>query len=97
MDNKKNLIGKSISLLGSSVVNDIGSMDKDIIDSNGRNELYVSFPAEISISLKSDNDKDTDYITIPAGAEMNMSNIFFKNIKIKSVTIQTGFIYTAVN
>ena len=89
------LRGKSIALLGSSVVNDIKVSYPELFPYASMEQLSLVFPAEIELSITSGDHVDTDYKTIAANNTFSMTDLSFSNLKIKSVTIQTGYIYTA--
>lgn len=90
-----NLRGKVVTINGGNVVNDIKIAYSELFDADGGEELSIKFPSDISVSLTSNDGIDTDYNTITAGNELVLSGITYTNIKIKSATTQTGYIYTA--
>ena len=93
--NFKRLRGKKVDVAGSLAVNDIKALYPALFDTDGAEDVSITFPAEVSVSITSNDEVDTDYRTLAANTEFTMSGVNFTNIKIKSATAQTGYIYTA--
>ena len=91
----RKLRGKSVLVIGSNVENDLLSLYPDLFSYPSIEQIYMEFPNEITFSLTSPDYVDTDYKTLSAGKIFSLNSISVRNIKIKSVTEQTGYIFTA--
>lgn len=89
------LRGKEVTITGSLAVNDVKVLQPSLFDADGAEDLSLSFPYDVLVAITSDDGVDTDYKSLAANSEFTMSGVRFTNIKIKSATGQTGYIYTA--
>ena len=95
MQELRKLRGKSIEVLGENAVNDLLTLYPEIFSYPSIDQIFIEFPNEIQFSLTSPDNVDTDYKTLGAGKIFTLNSISVSNIKIKSATTQTGYIYTA--
>ena len=95
MQELRKLRGKSIEVSGSNAVNDLLTLYPEIFSYPSIEQIFIEFPNEIQFSLTSPDNVDTDYKVLSAGKIFTLNSISVSNIKIKSVTSQTGYIYTA--
>lgn len=91
----RKLRGKLILISGSNAINDLLVLYPELFPYKSVEQIYMEFPNEITFSLTSPDYVDTDYKTLSAGKIFSLNSISVRNIKIKSVTEQTGYIFTA--
>lgn len=91
----RKLRGKSVLVSGDNAENDLLELYPELFSYPSIEQIYMEFPNEITFSLTSPDYVDSDYKVLTAGKIFTLNSISVQNIKIKSATEQTGYIFTA--
>lgn len=91
----RKLRGKSVLVSGGNAENDLLELYPELFSYRSIEQIFIEFPNEITFSLTSPDYVDSDYKVLSVGRIFTLNSISVQNIKIKSATEQTGYIFTA--